>query len=156
MRSTVDRFTNAPKSGKKHQYPPLIPTVPVDSSMLRDHFTEEEPDPQTVLDALGDQKCRAIIKALTEPMTAKELSEACGMPLSTCYRKLELLDEASLLESRVDVYAEGKKTNYYVLAFDNVRFDLDDDRSIEVSVNGHGDAPEDRLTTLWSEVRKET
>jgi DNA-binding transcriptional ArsR family regulator len=109
-----------------------------------------------VLDALDDPDCRAIVESLGDPMTANEISETCDVPLSTCYRKLELLTEASLLEEQVEIRADGQHTTRYAIAFDEVRIALDEERSIEVAIKRRTKPPEERLSSLWSEVRKET
>jgi DNA-binding transcriptional ArsR family regulator len=124
--------------------------------MVRDPFDAETPQLQDVLDSLDDPACRSIIQQLEEPMTASELSEACDIPLSTTYRKLELLSEASLLEERVKIRTDSQNTTRYVLAFDEVRIGLDDDRSIEVAIKRRERTPDQRLFDLWSEVSKET
>lgn len=47
---------------------------------------------QTVLDAFEDADCRAILdRTSDESLTASEVATACDLPLSTTYRKLELL-----------------------------------------------------------------
>ncbi|MFB6198530.1 MAG: helix-turn-helix domain-containing protein, partial [Halobacteriaceae archaeon] len=62
-----------------------------------------EPNLQTVLDALDDQDCRKILEKLEEPMTAAEIAEACDIPISTTYRKLDLLSEGSLVSEGTKV-----------------------------------------------------
>jgi predicted transcriptional regulator len=124
--------------------------------MVRDPFASETPELQDVLDALEDPDCRTIVEALTEPMTANEVSERCDVPLSTCYRKLETLTEASLLEEQVEIRSDGQHTTCYAITFEEVRIALDEDRSIEVAIKRRTEAPEERLSSLWSEVRKET
>lgn len=124
--------------------------------MVRDPTDAETPGLQDVLDSLDDPACRSIIEQLAEPMTANELSEACDIPLSTTYRKLELLSESSLLEERIEIRTGGQNTTRYVLAFDEVRIGLDDDRSIEVAIKHRERTPDQRLSDLWSEVSKET
>jgi DNA-binding transcriptional ArsR family regulator len=124
--------------------------------MVRDPFTAEAPDLQDVLDALEDPDCRGIVETIEEPMTASEISEICDVPLSTCYRKLELLTDASLLEEQVEIRSDGQHTTRYAIAFDEVRLALDDERSIEVAIKRRADSPDERLSSLWSEVRKET
>ncbi|MFB6137751.1 MAG: helix-turn-helix domain-containing protein [Halobacteriaceae archaeon] len=124
--------------------------------MVRDPFAAEAPALEDVLDALDDADCRAIIEALEEPMTANELSEATDVPLSTMYRKLELLTDASLLEERIDIRSDGRHTTRYALAFEEVRIALDEDRAVDVAIKRRAAAPEERLSELWSEVRKET
>lgn len=124
--------------------------------MRRDPTAADAPALQDVLDALDDPDCRAIIEHLEAPMSATELSEACEIPRSTIYRKLELLSEASLLEERIEIRTDGHHTTLYAVAFDAVRIDLNADRSLDVAIKRREESPDERLRALWSEVRKET
>ena len=117
---------------------------------------DDSPGLEEVLVALHDADCRAIIRELSDPMTAEEISEAADIPLSTTYRKLDRLTEASLLEEGVEVRKDGQHVSRYILVFDEVNITLSDDRELEVEVSGEKQTPEQRLATLWSEVRKET
>lgn len=124
--------------------------------MVRDPFAEDEdPSLQAVLDALDDEACRDIIKAIEEPMTASEISNATDVPLSTTYRKLDQLDEASLLEAQTEIRDDGHHTTRYRHAFEAVLIGLDDDTEFEVTISRPARSPEERLATLWSEVREE-
>ncbi|MFQ3294878.1 MAG: putative transcriptional regulator [Halobacteriales archaeon] len=125
--------------------------------MVRDPFTgEDSPELQTVLDALGDQDCRTIIRELEKPMTASEISDASGVPLSTTYRKLELLSDASLLTESTEIRTDGQHTTRYAVDFDEVMVQLDEERAFEVGIKRPERSPDERLAELWSEVRKET
>lgn len=125
--------------------------------MVRDPFAREAaPDLQDVLDALDDSDCRKIIKELDQPMTASEISEEAGIPLSTAYRKLDLLSEASLLEERTEIRQGGHHTTRYLLAFEAVRIMLDDDHEFEVTISRPARTAEEQLAQLWTEVRRET
>jgi DNA-binding transcriptional ArsR family regulator len=125
--------------------------------MVRDPVgTEDAPDLQAVLDALDDPDCRAIVKRLDEPMTASELSDATDVPLSTVYRKLDLLSEASLVRELTEVRSDGHHTTRYDLDFDEVSVSVTDDRAFEVEVSRPARTAERRLADMWSEVRKET
>ncbi len=53
-------------------------------------------NPDAVFRALGDEDCRAIVRALSKPMTAGEISDTTAVPRSTTDRKLETLTEAGL------------------------------------------------------------
>ncbi|WP_233203900.1 transcriptional regulator [Halegenticoccus soli] len=114
---------------------------------------DETPAVQAVLDALDDADCRAIVRRLDGAMTARELSEACDIPLSTVYRKLDRLTEASLVDERLDLRADGHHTRRYRLAFGRVRFALGDDRGLEATIARPSDSADERLARLWSEVR---
>ena len=114
------------------------------------------PDLQTVLDALDDEDCRRIIEVLSAPMTAKEISERCEMPLSTTYRKLDLLTEATLLSERTVIQSDGHHTTQYEVVFERVEIDLDEDHDVTVAIQRTPESTDERLETLWAEVRKET
>lgn len=125
--------------------------------MARDPRTDEdEPVLQVVLDAFDDPACRTIINHLDEPMTAKELADACDIPLSTMYRKLDLLSEASLVNERTEIRQDGQHTSRYALAVEEVRITLDATNQIDVQIKRAPAGPGERLSELWSEVRKET
>ncbi|SEN96261.1 Helix-turn-helix domain-containing protein [Halorientalis persicus] len=126
--------------------------------MVRDPFADEDqPDLQDVLDALDDPKCRAIVRNLDEPMTAEEISEVCDVPLSTTYRKLDLLTEASLLRESMEIRPDGQHASKYEVDFEEVVVGLDDgDRTFEVGISRVPRTADERLRDLWSEVRKET
>lgn len=125
--------------------------------MPRDAFDEDEaPDLGAVLDALQDEDCRAFVTRLETPMTASELSEACDVPLSTTYRKLDILTEASLLAERTEIRKDGQHTTRYAVDFQTVQIHLEDDRSLSVSLERPERSPDEQLAVMWSEVRKET
>ncbi|MEF8881040.1 MAG: helix-turn-helix domain-containing protein [Halapricum sp.] len=125
--------------------------------MVRDPFADEDgPDLQDVLDALGDPECRTIISELDEPMTASEISDASDIPLSTTYRKLELLTEASLLSEGVEIRPDGQHASTYELDFREVIIGVTDEQDFDVSVARRARTADERLENLWSEVRKET
>jgi DNA-binding transcriptional ArsR family regulator len=123
---------------------------------MRERGAEDPPELQTVLDALDDPDCRTIVRRLTEPMTASDVSEMTDVPLSTTYRKLDLLTEASILEERTEIREGGHHTTNYVLDFESIRIALSDDREFEVSITRPPRTADERLSQLWSEVRKET
>jgi len=125
--------------------------------MVRDPFAAEDtPDLQEVLDALDDPDCREIVRILDEPMTADEISERSDVPLSTTYRKLDLLTEASLLEEGTEIRPDGQHASRYTVTFEEVVIALADNRDFEVDITHRPRTADERLANLWSEVRKET
>lgn len=97
-----------------------------------------EPSTEAVLDALADDVCRAVLetlKAADSPRTANELSEACEVPLSTLYRKLELLTDASLVEETIQLRTAGKHTCQYETVLDGVDVRLSVDGGFDVRVS---------------------
>ncbi|WP_459192137.1 helix-turn-helix domain-containing protein [Halosimplex sp. J119] len=125
--------------------------------MVRDPFADDEaPDLQDVLDALDDPDCRAIVTALDEPMTASEISEASDIPLSTTYRKIDRLEEAQLLFEGTEIRPDGQHASIYEVDFEEVVIALTDEREFETEIARQPRTPDQRLESLWSEVRKET
>ena len=127
------------------------------------------PSVDGVLDALADDAARRIVTALSEPKTASELSEECDIPLSTTYRKLEQLTEASLLEESTDIRRDGQHTTRYSVAFETVTVSISADGDDGVDNTGGAERREfgvsftrpertrdERLADLWSELREET
>jgi DNA-binding transcriptional ArsR family regulator len=131
-------------------------TDPV-ARMVRDPADDDEtPELTVVLAALDDEDCRSIVSVLDEPMTASEISEASGVPLSTTYRKLEQLTESSLLYEGVEVRTDGQHASRYAINFEEVIIALSEDHEFEVDISHGPRSPDQRLENLWSEVRKET
>ena len=131
---------------------------------MRDPSREEDPPSvDDVLDALADDAARRIVTALTEPKTASDLSEECDIPLSTTYRKLEKLTDASLLRESTDIRRDGQHTTRYSVSFDTVTVSIDreDDeadepRELTVEFSRPDRTRDERLADLWSELRDET
>jgi len=117
---------------------------------------EGPPELQLVLDALDDPDCRRIIRHLDEPKTAAQVSEDCDIPTSTTYRKLDLLSDASLLAEGTEVRPDGHHATRYEVDFERVVIELDEDRELDVSLVRPAQRPDQRLASLWSEVRKES
>ena len=125
--------------------------------MVRDPFAKDiEPDVDSVLSALDDSDCREIIGCLENPMTARELSDSCDVPLSTMYRKLERLSDATLLEEGTEIRPGGQHATRYDINFQEVIFSLDENQNIEVRINRPVRTPDERLASLWSHVREES
>ncbi|WP_440008295.1 ArsR/SmtB family transcription factor [Halomicrococcus sp. SG-WS-1] len=123
--------------------------------MLRD-LADDGPELQAILDALDDPACRTIIQELEEPMTASELADETDIPLSTLYRKIDLLTDASLLNELTEIREDGHHTSRYRVAVESVNITLDDDREFDVTIERPPQSTDERLEQLWSEVRKET
>lgn len=124
--------------------------------MASDPSCDRDPAPESVFAALDDATCREIVHVLSGPMTAKEVSKRADLSLSTAYKKLNRLESAAMLEERTEIDPEGHHRSRYVLAFDGVSVDLDEECRFVVDVERTGLQPDDRLAELWSEIRKET
>lgn len=125
--------------------------------MVRDPFRDDAaPDLQEVLDALDDPNCRKIMTALETPSTAREIAEASGVPLSTTYRKLELLGDASIVAERTEIRPDGHHATRYELTFEAVTISMDGEGGFDVTIERRPASPDEQLARLWSEVSRET
>lgn len=97
----------------------------------------------TILTALEDPDCRALLEATTdEALTASELMERCDVPRSTTYRKLEQLTEAGLLDERVRLSTDGKHASEYRRTFEDVTISLEESGGLTVGLSSTAATPE--------------
>jgi DNA-binding transcriptional ArsR family regulator len=91
-------------------------------------------------------------------MTANELSEACDIPLSTMYRKLDRLTEASLVTESTEIRRSGQHTTRYARAFTEMTVWVTDDEELTTTIDRPAteQTADQRLEELWTELRKET
>lgn len=107
-------------------------------------WVAEEAAVESLLTVLDDPDCRAIIEATTtEALSASELSERCDLPLSTTYRKLDQLTEASVLEEQVRLSRSGQHTSEYRLQIDSIELSVDPEAGIVLQISREEDVPAD-------------
>ncbi len=58
---------------------------------------------------LGSKYSAEILGATGEPKSAQELSDRLGVPIATCYRRIEELSDADLLELEDSVLSEERR-----------------------------------------------
>ncbi|EMA38740.1 winged helix-turn-helix domain-containing protein [Halobiforma nitratireducens] len=109
------------------------------------------PDIASVVAALDDADCRAIVATLEDPLTARELSDRTDLPLSTTYRKLDRLREADLVTETVGVHSRNRQESRYVADLERVSISLTDDREFAVDL----ERSKTGSVGLWSELRRE-
>jgi len=124
--------------------------------MVRDPLAEDDdPDLKTVLGALYDDDCRAIVEQLDEPRTARNLVERCDIPRSTLYRKLDQLTDATLVHEGTEIREDGSHAGRYEVDFSEVVVVCEETRTLAIEIERPARRPDDRLAELWSEVKKE-
>jgi hypothetical protein len=84
------------------------------------------------------------------------VSEECDIPMSTTYRKLDLLTDASLLVEGTEIRPDGHHATRYGLDFETVSIGVTETKELEVSIDRPARTADERLASLWGEVRKET
>ncbi len=126
--------------------------------MVRPPSDPPDPEADTMLETLGDEGARTIVKTLSEPLTATELSERCDIPLSTMYRKLDTLVDASLLSEQTQIKRNGQHTTRYVRNFERLTIEVTESNRFNASIDRPDEAEtaDQRLEELWARIREET
>ena len=62
-----------------------------------------------VLRTLGNKYSAEILEATDEPRSAQELSDELGIPIATCYRRIEELTEHGLLELHDNILSDERR-----------------------------------------------
>jgi len=78
-----------------------------------------------LLAALGSKYSVEILHATRTPASAQRLSDELDVPIATCYRRIEELVDAGLLECEGrNLSEEGRRTNVYRRTLDEITVDL--------------------------------
>lgn len=105
---------------------------------------DDEGTIQEILRLLDDSDCRTILEATDgEALSAPEITDACGVPSSTLYRKLDRLTEAGLLEEGLRIRSDGKHTQEYSRNVDDVVLTVGDEGTIELEIVETEEPPSD-------------
>lgn len=81
-----------------------------------------------VLQVLGNEYNAEILEATDEPHSAQELSETLDVPIATCYRRIDELTEAELLELYDRPLSdEHRRINVYRRNVDEIRVEFEDE-----------------------------
>lgn len=87
-----------------------------------------ESESNALLAALGSKYSAEILCAAGTPKSAQALSEDIEIPIATCYRRIEELVDAGLLECEGrQLSEEGRRTNIYRRTLDEIEIDFSDD-----------------------------
>jgi predicted ArsR family transcriptional regulator len=62
-----------------------------------------------VLQTLGNKYSAEILDATDEPQSAQELSDKLGIPIATCYRRIDELTEHDLLELHDNILSDDRR-----------------------------------------------
>ena len=93
---------------------------------------------QSYFEALEDADCRDILDTTThESLSASQISERLDLPLSTTYRKLELLTEPGLLDESVRIRKSGKHTSEFTRGIGEVTVSIEAHRGTVLRVTAH-------------------
>jgi len=112
----------------------VIPQSQTRSSDEQTMVTAEE-ERQALLGVLDDADCRDILEVTSkDALSASEIAENCTLPLSTTYRKINMLTEVGLLEEGTRIRRTGKHTSEYVHRIDDIVISINANGGLELSV----------------------
>src|SRR5574338_160734 len=101
--------------------------------LLQGRPIQEETTKEVLLEIMADKYSRAILESTREmPKSAIDLSSECGIPISTAYRRVQLLHTHKLLGISGSINEDGKKYFLYkskiksiVTCFNNDALDIE-------------------------------
>lgn len=101
-----------------------------------------------VLRVLGNEYNAEILEATNDPHSAQELSEELNVPIATCYRRIDELTEADLLELYDRPLSdEHRRINVYRRNVDEVRVEFEDE-GCRVTVQERSEI-KNKLDDVW-------
>jgi predicted ArsR family transcriptional regulator len=86
-----------------------------------------------VLQTLGNKYSAEILDATDEARSAQELSDELGIPIATCYRRIDELTEHELLELHDNILSDDRRRiKVYRRNVDSVNIEFGDNLVIDV------------------------
>ena len=86
-----------------------------------------------ILQTLGNKYSAEILDATDEPISAQDLSDQLGIPIATCYRRIDELTEHDLLELHDNILSDDRRRiKVYRRNVDEVCVDFDDELTVQV------------------------
>jgi predicted ArsR family transcriptional regulator len=86
-----------------------------------------------LLQTLGNKYSAEILDATDEPRSAQELSDELGIPIATCYRRIDELTEHDLLELHDNILSDDRRRiKVYRRNVDTVHIDFEESLTVEV------------------------
>ena len=100
-----------------------------------------------IIEVLGNKYNPEILEATAEPKSAQELSEELGVPIATCYRRINELTEVDLLELHDQPLSEEhRRIKVYRRRIDEVSINFQD--GLDVDLQERSDV-KNKLDEVW-------
>jgi predicted transcriptional regulator len=88
---------------------------------------------EKIIEVLGNKYNPEILDAASEPKSAQELSDELGVPIATCYRRINELTEVDLLELHDQPLSEEhRRIKVYRRCVDEVNISFRDGLDIDL------------------------
>jgi len=95
---------------------------------------EPSVDPEELLSLLSDDYARSILKTISEQgRPARKIAERTDLSRPTVYRRLNRLEEAGLVDTRVALHSEGHHRQHYIATLSEVQLSFEEG---QVTVEG--------------------
>ena len=86
-----------------------------------------------ILQTLGNKYSAEILDATDEPQSAQELSDELGIPIATCYRRIDELTEHNLLELHDNILSDDRRRiKVYRRNVDTVQIDFEESLTVDI------------------------
>ena len=86
-----------------------------------------------ILQTLGNKYSAEILNATDRPQSAQELSDELGIPIATCYRRIDELTEHDLLELHDNILSDDRRRiKVYRRNVDTVHIDFEESLTVNV------------------------
>ncbi|MFC7142283.1 ArsR/SmtB family transcription factor [Halosimplex aquaticum] len=86
-----------------------------------------------ILQTLGNKYSAEILDATDEPQSAQELSDELGIPIATCYRRIDELTEHNLLELHDNILSDDRRRiKVYRRNVDTVHIDFEESLTVDI------------------------
>jgi predicted ArsR family transcriptional regulator len=100
-----------------------------------------------IIEVLGNKYNPEILDAASEPKSAQELSDQLGVPIATCYRRINELTDADLLELHDQPLSEEhRRIKVYRRRVDAVNIDFREGLDIELQERSE---VKNKLDEVW-------
>ena len=92
-----------------------IEKIPIENMQILNQLKiEESESKESFLEILSDKYCRSILEAIMDsPKSAIEISHEKSIPLSTVYRRIQLLHDSKMIQTSGVITEEGKRLFLY-------------------------------------------
>jgi len=88
---------------------------------------------EELLRTLGNKYSAEILEATDEPRSAQELSDELGIPIATCYRRIDELTEHDLLELHDNILSDDRRRiKVYRRNVESVQVRFDDTLTVDI------------------------
>ncbi len=92
-----------------------------------------------IIKMMGSEHARKIIQVTNEkPLSASEISETCGIPLTKVYRWLQRLENCKLLRPTGIINEDGRRIRFYKSMVNMIMIDPTETSSPRVEILGSG------------------